>query len=90
MSHIFRIISGDADDSSDLMAVELDFEHHAFLREMDSPTGSFRTPSPRRPLQNNGSTRYAFILYSNKTFPKLFVTNSTAYCMLEIFQIILL
>lgn len=40
------------------MAVELDFEQHAFLREMDSPTNSFRTPSPRQTLQNNETTRY--------------------------------
>lgn len=42
--------SGDGDDSSDLMAVELDYEQHAFLREMDSPTAALRTPSPRRTL----------------------------------------
>ncbi|CAO3686899.1 unnamed protein product [Umbelopsis ramanniana] len=45
-----QLKNGDGDDSSDLMAVELDYEQHAFLREMDSPTAALRTPSPRRTL----------------------------------------
>ncbi|KAG2189223.1 hypothetical protein INT44_004365 [Umbelopsis vinacea] len=48
-----QLKNGDGDDSSDLMAVELDYEQHAFLREMDSPTAALRTPSPRRALLNN-------------------------------------
>ncbi|KAH8554757.1 hypothetical protein BGW37DRAFT_480953 [Umbelopsis sp. PMI_123] len=70
----------DADDSSDLMEVELDYEQYAFLREMDSPTATLRTPSPRRNLSNNENPP------SNRNYQTLPALASKRYSIADTYE----
>ncbi|KAJ2961721.1 hypothetical protein NQZ79_g3026 [Umbelopsis isabellina] len=59
---------GDGDDSSDLMAVELDYEQHELLREIDSPTETFQNPSPKR---LSGKTTLPQSTRTHRQYPEL-------------------
>ncbi|KAG2175047.1 hypothetical protein INT43_006109 [Umbelopsis isabellina] len=58
----------DGDDSSDLMAVELDYEQRELLREIDSPTETFRSPSPKR---LSGKTSLPQSTRAHRQYPEL-------------------
>jgi hypothetical protein len=56
------------------MAVELDYEQHELLREIDSPTETFRSPSPGRLSGKTTlphTTRYDLLTLNDYTWPFL-------------------